>query len=85
MDEATDGADRKGYFLSGEISNDSLRLMKMMDIDGLFKSLLVSKQKTVRDTLQDLIAELNNLAGSTLRYESVDVSPTSKNVFRQEY
>lgn len=85
MDEATDGADRKGYFLSGEISTDSLRLMKMMDIDGLFKSLLVSSQKTVRDTLHSLISELNELAGSKLRYESVHVSPTSKNVFRQDY
>ncbi|MFK7837289.1 MAG: hypothetical protein AB8B60_13805 [Sulfitobacter sp.] len=85
FDEVADDFDKDGYVLSGGISKDNLSLMKMMDIDGGFRSLLVRSHDEIHKFLKEVMLQYNALAGMNLRYERRDVSPSAENTERKDY
>lgn len=85
FDEMAHELEKDGYELSGAIHKDNMSLMKMMDIDGAFRSLLISTHAEVNEFLIEIIEKYNVLAGTSLRYERLDLSPSAENSQRQEY
>jgi hypothetical protein len=86
MDEVFSGdSEREGYVRTAELNPDSHRLMRMMDVDGAFRSFIDRAAPETERFLRTMLALSNRDTSVSIGYEQTDVSPASQNDRRMDY